>query len=52
VGADREAGIVVVAQLLWLLVSFIGEPLMLRLVHDVWPNASVAGIDTGSNEVL
>ena len=52
VGADGQAGVVVVAQLLGLLVTFIGEPLMLRLVRDAWPNASVVGIDTGSDEVL
>jgi hypothetical protein len=52
VGADGQAGVVVVAQLLGLLVTFIGEPLMLRLVRDAWPNSSVAGIDTGSDEVL
>ena len=42
----------IVAQLLGLLVTFIGEPLTLRLVRDAWPNASVAGLDTGSDEVL
>jgi len=45
-----EAGVGVVAQLLGLLVTFIGELLTLRLVSDVWPDASVAGIDPGSGE--
>jgi hypothetical protein len=36
-----EAGVVVVAQLLGLLVTFIGEPLTLRLVRDAWPDALV-----------
>ena len=45
-----EAGIVVVAHLLGLLVTFIGEPLTLRLVSDAWPDASVAGTDAGSEE--
>ena len=40
------------AQLLGLLVTFIGEPLTLRLVRDAWPNASVAGMDAGSEEGL
>ena len=37
--ADGEAGAVVLAQLLGLLVTFIGEPLTLRLVRDAWPDA-------------
>ncbi len=49
-GAGGRAGVVVVAQLLGLLVTFIGEPLTLRLVRDAWPNASVAGMDAGSEE--
>ncbi len=39
---DAEAGAVVVTQLLGLLVTFIGKPLMLRLVHDAWPDATEA----------
>ncbi len=42
---DADAGAVVVSQLLGLLVTFIGEPLMLRLVHDAWPDASEAEMD-------
>lgn len=34
-----EAGAVVVAQLLGLLVTFIGEPLTLGLVREAWPDA-------------
>jgi hypothetical protein len=33
-----EAGLEILFQLLGLLVTFIGEPLTLRLVRDVWPN--------------
>lgn len=33
-----EAGLQVIAQLLDLLVVFIGQPLVLRLVLDVWPD--------------
>lgn len=44
------AGVAVVSQLLGLLVTFIGEPLTLRLVRDAWPNTSVTGPDTGSGE--
>ena len=42
-GAARQAGIVLVAHLLALLVTFIGEPLTLRLVRDAWPDASMDG---------
>jgi hypothetical protein len=45
-----EPGVVVVAQLLGLLVTFIGEPLTLRIVRDAWPHAPVAGMDAGSGE--
>jgi hypothetical protein len=34
---DAEAGVVLIAQLLGLLVAFIGESLMLRILLDVWP---------------
>ena len=47
-----EAGVVVVSQLIGLLVTFIGEPLTMRLMRDAWPNASVAGMDAGSGEGL
>ena len=40
-GAATQAGIVLVAHLLELLVTFIGEPLTLRLVRDKWPDASM-----------
>jgi hypothetical protein len=48
-GSD-EAGVVVVAQLLGLLVTFIGEPLTVRLVRDVWSEATVIGLDNRSGE--
>jgi hypothetical protein len=35
-----EAAIAVTTHLLALLVTFIGEPLTLRLMRDVWPDAS------------
>ena len=37
---DAEAGTFLVAHLIGLLFIFIGEPLTLRLMHDVWPDAS------------
>lgn len=36
-----QAGAALASQLLGLLVTFIGEALTLRLVHDVWPNAAI-----------
>ena len=44
---DAEAGAVVVAQLLGLLVTFIGEHLTLPLVREAWPDAPVGGTDRG-----
>ena len=45
-----NAGSVIMAELLGLLVTFIGEPLTLRLVWDAWPEASVAELDAASGE--
>ena len=36
-----DAGLLLVAELLGLLHVFIGEAITLRLIRDVWPNASV-----------
>jgi hypothetical protein len=47
-GAGGEGGVEVVAHLLGLLVTFIGEPLTLRLVRDAWPEVSAAGADVRS----
>lgn len=55
-GREQEAdlrgdgGRAVVAQLLGLLVTFVGEPLTLRLVLDAWPGMPVSGTDTGAGE--
>lgn len=43
-----EAGVMLVAQLLGLLVTFIGESLMLSLVRDAWPDLPV--VDYGTSE--
>jgi hypothetical protein len=50
--AAGKVGIVLVAQLLGLLATFIGEPLMLRLVFDIWPEASISKIDQKNEETL
>jgi hypothetical protein len=47
-----EAGVVVVAQFLGTLVTFIGGPLTLHFVLVAWPQAPVAGMDAGSGEGL
>jgi hypothetical protein len=43
--AKGQAGIVLVAHLLELLVTFIGASLTLRLVRDKWPEASMEDTD-------
>ena len=40
---DRDGGAILIAQLIELLLTFIGEGLTLRLVQDVWPEAAFAG---------
>ena len=40
-----EAGVVLIAQLLGLLATFIGEDLMLRQVGEVWPTVQLANPD-------
>jgi len=47
---DTAVGVLVVAQLIGLLVTFIGEPLALLLVRDAWPDATLAGIDADSGD--
>ena len=39
--AGTEAATAIITHLLWLLVTFIGEPLTLRLVREAWPDASL-----------
>ncbi|MCE9531937.1 MAG: hypothetical protein K8T89_12560 [Planctomycetes bacterium] len=45
-----DAGVAIVAQLLGLLVTFIGEPLTLHLVRDAWPNESLIGLATETGD--
>ena len=40
---DRDGGAILIAQLIGLLLTFIGEGLTLRLVQDVWPEATFDG---------
>ncbi len=48
--AVAEGSAALLAQLLGLLVTFIGEALTLRLVRDVWPEARLDGIHLGAEE--
>ena len=45
-----EGGVVLVAQLLGLLVAFIGEKLTLRFVREVWPEVPLDNLDFGKGE--
>ena len=45
-----EGCVVLLAQLLGLLVAFIGENLTLRLVRDVWPKLSLNDLDFGKGD--
>ena len=49
-GAATQAGTILVAHLLELLVTFIGTPLTLSLVQDIWPDASMDGTDLRTEE--
>jgi len=42
-GQARDGGAILIAQLIGLLLTFIGEGLTLRLVEDVWPEAAFNG---------
>jgi hypothetical protein len=43
-----ESGVVLLAQLVGLLIEFIGEGLTLRLLRDVWPKLSLDDPDSGN----
>jgi hypothetical protein len=45
-----EGSVVLVAQLLGLLVAFIGENLTLRMVRDVWPKLSLKDLHFGPGD--
>lgn len=38
IGNGTEAGAAVIANFLWLLVTFVGRPVALRLVSEAWPD--------------
>ena len=43
-GSAASATPVLVAHLLGLLITFIGQTLTMRLLHDIWPEMSVTGL--------
>jgi hypothetical protein len=49
-GAAEDAGLILVAHLLELLVTFIGQPLTLGLVRDAWPDASIDAGDSRTED--
>jgi len=51
VDETRKGGASLVAQLLGLLVAFIGEALTMQLVRDVWPDAPVTGTDSNTEKL-
>jgi hypothetical protein len=51
-GEETEAGAVLIAHLIGLLETFIGEPLTLRLLNDIWPDLSAVDMDTEGNELI
>lgn len=49
-GVSGEGGVVLVARLLGLLVTFIGQSLTFSLVRDAWPDASWDGTNADTGE--
>jgi hypothetical protein len=49
---DAEGGRLLVARLIGLLFSFVGETLTLRLVQDVWPGALFMSLGSNGNASL
>jgi hypothetical protein len=44
---EDEAGVILLAELLALLITFIGETLTLRLVQDAWPEVGLENCNSG-----
>jgi len=51
-GTAEQAGTVLITHLLGLLITFIGEPLTLRLVQNTWPDNSTGQADLNTEEKL
>jgi hypothetical protein len=48
-GEAAQPGAVLIAQLIGLMITFIGESLTLRLLHDVWPDLPGSETNFGRN---
>ena len=48
-GEAAQSGAVLIAQLIGLMITFIGESLTLRLLHDVWPDLPGPQTNFGRN---
>jgi len=42
-----ESGTTITANLLWLLVTFLGEPVAMRLINGVWPDSTLSELSNG-----
>ncbi len=49
-GETEESGAVLITQLIGLMITFIGEPITLRLLHDVWTDLPDAEVKLERNE--
>jgi len=49
-GEAAQLGAVLIAQLIGLMITFIGESLTLRLLHDVWPGLPDSEVKIERNE--
>jgi hypothetical protein len=43
-----DGRVILIAEVLWLLFTFIGEVLTMRLVQDVWPDAGFGDVNSGN----
>jgi hypothetical protein len=48
--AIAEGGVELLAQLIGLLVTFIGANLTLQLIHDIWPGIQISDLDFAKGE--
>lgn len=46
----RDSLVSVLAHFIWLLVTFVGEKLALRLIHEAWPEVTPGAAGSGSEE--
>jgi hypothetical protein len=47
---SKEGGAILIAQLLGLLLTFIGEGITIRVVQDVWPESALDDRDSGKEQ--